>query len=133
MLDYAPKVGFGGLVVMLSLFKFNRVEISSMGADFTQWLLPSGTLLLGVFEAEDCKTTLEIFDGDSQFASDIPFKFMHQMVEMNLLMKKGWDELLENHGLEVVYHETDASSPPAGLGYDDESHYFVLARIPKAN
>ena len=64
MLDYSPTEDFHGIIAMLSLFELTREEVTTMAAKWFQWLCPNGMLLIGVFGAEDCETTPEMYDRD---------------------------------------------------------------------
>lgn len=130
MVDYIPATDFGGIIAMLSLFELSREEITSMAYKWFDWLQPGGYLLIGVFGAEDCTTTPDMYDSDGQCASGIDFIFMNHKVKMTLFTKAGWKHLLEYSGFEIVHEETDVFSPPPVTVCDDEPHYFVIARKP---
>ncbi len=128
MLYYTPADPLNGVIAMLSLFELNRQEISLMARKWFQWLRPGGYLLIGVFGAEDCEPTPEMYDSDGLCATGIPFTFMNHTVSMTLFTKAGWNALLEEAGFEVIHTETDIFSPPPATVCDDEPHYFVIAR-----
>ena len=130
MLHYDPTDHLNGIIAMLSLFELTREEISSMAAKWFDWLQPNGSLLIGVFGAEDCDTTPEMYDPDGQCATGIPFTFMNHKVSMTLFTKAGWNALLVDAGFELVHAETDVFRPPASTVCDDEPHYFVIAQKP---
>ena len=132
MLEHAPSERFKGIVAMLSLFELSREQITAMTMKWSEWLVESGLLLIGVLGAEDCATKLEMFDDDQKCARNVPNRFMGCMVSSTLFTKAGWDEVLEMAGLRVLDHETVAFSPPVEADCDPEPHYFVLARKPEA-
>lgn len=130
MIHYHPNEHLDGIIAMLSLFELTRKEISLMADNWFQWLQPNGCLLIGVFGAEDCDATPEMYDADGQCATGIPFTFMDHKVSMTLFTKAGWNALLVGAGFELIYTETDVFKPPPTTICDDEPHYFVIARKP---
>ena len=128
MLHYQPMDHLNGIVAMLSLFELTREEISLMADKWFQWLQSGRYLLIGVFRAEDCDTTPEMYDSDGQYAIGIPFTFMNHKVSTNLFTKAGWNALLKEAGFEIIHTETDIFQPPQSAICDDEPHYYVIAR-----
>lgn len=129
MLKYeAPADGFHGVVASLSLFKFEREEMTSMALKWFKWLQPGGLLLLVVVGADDCATTPEMYDSDGECARGIPWRFMNHNIPVTLFTKQGWNKLLTEAGFELVHSEINLFIPPTEAGCDDELQYFVIAR-----
>ncbi|MCJ1265085.1 hypothetical protein MMC22_004960 [Lobaria immixta] len=132
MLEYeAPTNSFHGIVASLSLFYFERDELTSMASKWFQWLQPGGLLLLVVLGAEDSSsTTAEMYDSDGECARRVPDIFMGLNQTINLFTKQGWNNLVTKAGFELVSTERMPSIPLAESGGDDGKYYFVVARKP---
>lgn len=143
MLDYEPATKFAGIVAILSLFELTRPQLEDMARKWASWLNPNGILLIGVFAAEDCRNTPEMFDGDGKFAGDMRFIFMKHETSMNLFTRQGWKDLLsvslsaqaagtgltvaQMAGLKVLQEDFSLFKPPPEAESEDEP-YFSSSR-----
>ena len=131
MLEYeAATDDFHGIVVSLSLFGFDREEMTAMTPKWYQWLQPGGLLVLVVDEAEDRRATPEMYDSDGECARGIPSRFMNRNMDITLFTKQGWNNLVIKAGFEIVYTKTRPFVPPAEAGSMDEMRYYMIARKP---
>lgn len=132
MLSYSPSRTFDGIVASLSFLELSYNEQVQMAKNWARWLRPGGVFLLSTITAEESRDGYGhqgegTWDQESGCVKDMPTTFMGRNITVTLFTQRGWVNLLESTGLEIVSTETDFFVPKEG---PSEPRYYLIAKKP---
>lgn len=131
MLSYEPGRVFDGVVASLSFMELSREEQTRMAGRWASWLRPGGYFLLSTITAEEERRDgygdqgEGVWHQESGCVSDIPTTFMGNSITVTLFTQRGWKQLIDGAGLEIVSTDTDFFEPKVG---PREPRFYVIAR-----
>ncbi|KAL8871154.1 MAG: hypothetical protein Q9174_002958 [Haloplaca sp. 1 TL-2023] len=132
MLSYKPSRTFDGVVASLSFFELKSEEHVDMVGRWASWLRDGGVFLVCTITADESRDgygdqSKGTWDQERGCVKDMPTPFMGKELLCTFFTQRGWVQLLEGAGLEILSTVTDFYKPKQG---ESEPRYYVVARKP---